>query len=550
MADRVLASYETPGYREQQAQTLGNVIGMAVQAYRRRQDEKRAQDLAAINQFLDLAAKRPEMAAGQYGQEILKRYGQRYPEIVPLVGALSEPGKRIQEMEGAGKKWLSKADELWNEINARKTEIANQDSWVPGAWGVPYPNVAKMKAMAEMSNVDPNQVYLGAAQKLKPSERYAAQGWAKSQQGEFPDIGMGWIADPSKMPPELQALMGVEGTSDPTRVRDDWRALRGLAPRTGVQEETTFRTDEALREMREREKELRKTHAEASDLRVREEKLRHGHNIDEEAAKHAHVMAQVAARQADDGDADSSKALSAKVLKWQGGSLTEYDNRLKTTLSGEPGGEKGTQSKIKKAFLDANGMRPRRLNPAQGKQIERETAALVKAGIVAPEEAESFALLAASRFNAISAREPRKETQAALNQALMEEAIGRSLTAQGVPEAEMPEAHGRVRARFFDLRKRGLGRQEALQQAVTVPYEEVKAVSNAGRALAGRRWSTAKPAGVEPARPAAKALAVDEATARRELEGRVRAAMKGKSEEEIAAAVDSALEIWRAERPE
>lgn len=502
MADRILATYQDPNWRAQQNQNAGALLALAVQTFQRRREERKQKDLAAVQQFLDFASKNPELAAGPYGAAVKQKYGAQFPELAPMVDSLAQRGQRLNEMESAGQQWLQTADQMAQAHEREKQLWDSQADTIPTGGGpMPaIPNVAKLVKQAELAAYDPNQVYLHAAESLKPSERYAAQAWAKSHQSAFPDLSMGWTPDPGKMSPEIQALAAAFGTSDLTKLRPQVEQLLNLAPREGIQQEITYRTNEGVREKRaDVDENIREATAKQgldigeaekkSKLSVSEENLRHAHHVNEVAVGHSASMAEIAARHADDGAASKDKPLSSRLLSWQKESVGEYDKRLKVALEGAP---EGAKIKAKKEFIAKEGLRPREMSPPLAKQVESELAGLEQMGLIDPQEKEAVALRVAGRFNALtgSPRPGTKPTvkssglfggtktetpapiaqsdpQAAVNEALMDEAIDAAVAKDPtLPQEFRTQARETIKAQFFKLRKAGVPRQEALRRAL------------------------------------------------------------------------------------
>lgn len=468
----VIATYQDPNYRADQNAKLAAMIGGLAAAFKRRRDEKRQRNDAALAQFLQFASKDPELAAGGYGEAIKKRLASDNPEVAPLVDALANRGKLAQSMKEGYDAWLQEADRMWTAVQDSRDHAAAQPDTIP-SWHGPIPNVAKGAVLQQIDQFQPDQIFFEAAKKLPPSKRAAAQAYAKAHEQPFPALPMGYQVDLSKLPANVQAEMAARGTTDPTQVADEVEQLLNLKARRGVTEEKTHLTNEDIREAEAKSKlakeELGLKGEQALKMEnlgfqhnVAEENLKHGHDLSEDASRYAHTMSEIAARDAASGHtASDQKTLAGKLQKWQNESVMEYDNRLRAAVV-DAGGSK-EHAKAKKEFLAGEGMRPRKLTTPQAKQVEADLSVLG----ISPDDAESAAMRIASRYNAITSRDSKKDPTAALNEATLEEAVNSYLNTSAPELANDPQAWdaiaAQLRQRFYSLRRGNVRRDDALK---------------------------------------------------------------------------------------
>lgn len=477
-----LATYQTdPNWQANQTAQLGQILGLATAAFRKRQQDTQDQDLSFVQLFLKNAAADPELAAGPYGEQIKKQYGSKFPSIVPLVDSLANVGQRTTEMTTAHRKWLDAANSIHAENQERTALLDSLPDTMPSING-PVPNVFRDAAAQQVAAIQPDEVYKQAAAKLKPSDAYAAQAWAQLNKQAFPDLTMDPQGDArqrnSRFPADIQATMAAAGQTDPRKMEGDIRQLVHLAPLQGHLAETTQRTDEQIREMgARREDALAELEAKGKQEkaleglrhsnRLAQEKQQHGFRLGELAAQGARQAAHDALAYGDAGSADVP--LADQLSGWNDQTIKDYDARLKQATSGE-GVASGGASAAKAAFLADNGSRPARIAPPQAKQIDTETAALSKWGIVDPADRSSSALQVLATTHALTAR--GIGTNSAISNSLdnlaAEKAVSRWMAKGELDQAHAPAAKALVLAKLAAARKAGTPRLKALQEALGV----------------------------------------------------------------------------------
>lgn len=481
----VIATYSNePDYKARQSAQLGQLLGAFASSLRRRHDERKQREDAEVNQFLDYAAKDPSAVSPDYASYIKTKYKDR-PELLAVVDAIGNRGQLARDMEGSYKSWQQKADEIWGRLQESRAHADAMPDSLP-SWYGPMANTAKKAVQGHLASYDEDSIYQEAAKSMSPSEREKAMTYAHLNKRGFPEISMGYEVDPSQLTEAARTLMAAAGTTDATKVADQIRQTLNVAPRQGLLAEKTHLADEDIREATEKGVVERDTDAAKAVLnekaeRLRQtgvaglENLRHGHDVSEEAQKHGNTLSEIAAREAGSGKATKNETLAAKIQRWQNTSVTEYDKRMHAAVV-DAGGQQ-EHAKAKKAFLGAEGARPRTLNQVQSKQIEQDVTTLKGAGLVADGEEESLALRIAGHYNSITARYNTKSPTEALNQAVLEETLTgavNKLAASGqAPGLADPhkrtEAMRRMRDRFYALRRAGKSREEALRGILEAP---------------------------------------------------------------------------------
>lgn len=175
-----------PYHRHRQLERLGEGLSLFMQVRQQKQAERDRERQQALSRFFELAEKMPEVAA-QAGPDIVRRYGKDVPELQGMVDWLQNQGKVRQRLQSAGERYLQTADQLAQRNEARATTPGQG----PLAGISPFANAPQLANVPSAATA-PGQpgsdlAFVEAARTLSPSDRQAAELWAKQEGVPFPE---------------------------------------------------------------------------------------------------------------------------------------------------------------------------------------------------------------------------------------------------------------------------------------------------------------------------------------------------------------------------
>lgn len=442
-----------PGFYQRKAAQAAQAFSMFTDAARRRKDRRDQIEAEELDRFFRTVTAVPELANSPYATDIIKRYGDRRPELAPLVEVIQKQQRLAEEIPRAGEHWLTKQGEMERQYAIDATALQQMpDSYpfvvTPGTGPFDIPNPEKLKLGSELSRLDPNMFPVDALRSLPPMERAKAMMWAKTNGVPIPESFDPWSDD---LPQDIRAayavdrgLLGPEA-SEATRVKVG--AKQSAARKAEQQYQTRER--EARQAQQTKEREAREKEA-AARLRL-SDSLQRGRQ--EHQAGLTRRTAELKA-----GLRDGDKA-SWKVLAEDNAAMIEdWDKRL--AVASKDAETTNQRKAAEEAFTKANGKRPRRIPQAH---LAAMAAKANKAGEMAPEARQAVVDSMLSSYlaavetgrpaaealkNAIGAAqydlnnrvapppEAAKATPVSLGPAEVEREIGRQLSAKERAEIE------------------------------------------------------------------------------------------------------------------
>lgn len=415
-------------------QMLGGTIESLRQRAEQRRQQKEQMDRAEVQRFLSAAEGMPELA-GTWGQEIKKKYGAKYPEVGPIIDAISKRAEIPAMVERAGTDFASRVNTLEQKRAQREQQIQQMpdtiDAQIPapqygpfGAVGqalspfgiqqqpisVPAPNEEKQQALAEHQSVDPAFIPFMAAQEMPYEQRLAAGVWAKQRGGSIPapsgfDPFGDDLSDQDKM-----ALAVQQGriTGEPAEA---WRFRAGLKQSPKRLQEQGYQQGErvAKETFSEKERIAREGETEeAANRRLRLEKDRLDYSDRLSRARQdrefSHQSSLISQRQAGEtGDkTDPAKGIAKILSDYSREAQKSYDRELNQAIAGLYSSDDITAAKSK--FVAENGQRPAAISRVQARQIERNIRERVEAGEIAEGDVETEAQNAVATYMATTGR--------------------------------------------------------------------------------------------------------------------------------------------------
>lgn len=407
---RLLGTTTDPNYQANKYAQMGQIIGLAMQAFRQRQEKRKSRELAEIELFLNQAGKNPDLAT-TWGPK-LKAYEGTLPGISAIVDSLANRQQRAADIEAGGAAFMDRTQAIEDGLKRAGEAVLGMPDTEMIA-GIPVPSLSKMAGQQFLASQSPEQAPMLAVAQMPVRQRYAAQAWANQNKVPFPELPVGYRPDPTRMPADVQALMAASATNDPSAVKDGVLQLIGLAPRPGVMGEKTHSTDEDIRLAEEKHENSR----ELQGGRFAESEQGRRAREAEEARRHANRLSEISARAAGGGKKKGG-GLAGELVAVAETGVKDYDERFKLTMRGESVGEDGGAVPTKKAFVKKNGTRPKALPPAYARRIEAKLDQWVKSGAVPKDLCDEVGVQVVGEYQALTAR--GKTPEQALLEALKE----------------------------------------------------------------------------------------------------------------------------------
>lgn len=168
---------------------------------RRRQELQRAYKMLSEN---------PEIVDHPQGEAL----GEKFPELAPMVHAARNRSSILKKVRGAGESWLSEADR-----RAKENQESVQRQMMLSMPTSPFspPNLQAMGSAFRKAQVHPDQHLQEAAESLPPSERVAANIWARSRGLKAPEPQYQRRPDPFRDLPQSQRALRIPGTPEQER---------------------------------------------------------------------------------------------------------------------------------------------------------------------------------------------------------------------------------------------------------------------------------------------------------------------------------------------
>lgn len=500
----VYSTSADPDFYARKLQMLGGTIESLRQRSEQRRQQKEQMDRAEVQRFLSAAEGMPELA-GTWGQEIKKKYGAKYPEVGPIIDAISKRAELPAMIESAGNDFSSRVNAMEQQRAQREQQIAEMpdtiDVPVPmpqyGPFGIvgqvlsplgiqqqpitaPVPNVEKQRALAEHQSVDPAYIPFMASQEMPYEQRLAAGIWAKQRGSSIP-APSGFDPFGDDLPDDIKAQLAAQKglltgeTGEAVTVRNKLKQSPARLQEQGYQQgervarQEFSETERVARESNEekaarRRLELEKERIEYQDrlARVRQ---------DREFSNQSRLIDK---RQRGEKEEDPVRDLGKLLGEDSRDAQESYDDELDQALTGliSPDDIEAAKS----AFVAEHGARPSPISRVQARRIERHISDKIEAGEIDEADAEEEAAnLVASYMAATGRGIPPGEAMAI--------ALGEESAPETTPREAAREKVNKIRANG-DVNKPEKPRQKAevaLQSApaatpAVVDPDRVKAI--------------------------------------------------------------------------
>lgn len=222
-----------PNRRQRQLQQVGEMGHMFVQLALQKKAENERRRQAELQRAYTMIADYPEIVDQPQGMAL----GEKFPELAPVVQAARNRSSALRKINRAGETWMERADRLARENQERiQRELVLAQ---PTTLFAP-PNMKALRGAMEAANVHPDQFLQQSAEGLAPSERVAANIWAKERGLQAPEPHYTRRFDPMRdLPQSLRAVHQAEAG--------------GLAPDTSRAARVGANIEEGAREELKRE---------------------------------------------------------------------------------------------------------------------------------------------------------------------------------------------------------------------------------------------------------------------------------------------------------
>lgn len=456
----VYSTSADPDFYTRKLQMLGGTIESLRQRSEERRQRREQMDRAEVQRFLSAAEGMPELA-GTWGQEIKKKYGAKYPEVGPIVDAISKRGELPAMVESAGNDFATRVDALEQQRTQREQQIAQMPDALPifnplammGGQIQPVteiPNEEKQRAFAEHKSVDPSFIPFMAAQEMPYARRLAAGTWAKQRGGSIP-APSGFDPFGDDMPDDLKSVLAAQKgiltgeTAEASRTRAGLKQSQKRLQEQGYQKGER----EAKAEFSEEQRLAREANMEGianRRLKLEKERIEYQHRLAtaREDRAFSHQSSLISQRQAGEtGDeSDPAKGLAKILVDDSSAAQKAYDKEMNQAFAGliTP----ASIDAAKRKFVEEHGERPRAVSRIQARKIERSIRDRVEAGEIGEDEVEDAASNAAATYMAVTGRGFSPE-----------EAIDMALGEKEIPDTTPRERKGVARRRIDKIKAEG-----------------------------------------------------------------------------------------------
>jgi hypothetical protein len=430
-------------FYQRKAAQAGQAIAMfaeSLEARKREKERREREEIAAAFKAMEIE---PEFAK-TWGQDLVKRYGARYPEVGHLVSLFQNKAKLAARIPAAGKRWEEEWENLERSHQEKQQTLRTLPDWVQvpaGGGPVPsfltLPNPEKGRLAQELSSVAPGLFPVMAAQALTPRERMLARLYAKSQGFEMPAE-----FDPfgDDLPPQTKAVLAAQLgliTGDTAKAG---RIGAGLEVAPAEQARWTQETSERLgREKHENAaREDEQTHA--LDYLTKDDRL----TRERDNLRTANEKSVISLRESLGGDGGNGK----KELPVSADDLIDYGKFSGETwdkLWAQKNAGSGSDKKAARAeFLQNNGFRPS-VPPTSARAIATRLNKAVEAGLMDEETAQRESTRLTSEYMHLTSNLQGRMTHPQALNRILDQIPAAQVTdpnsgrpAPGAPRAEKP----------------------------------------------------------------------------------------------------------------
>lgn len=218
-------------YKRQQLQSLSSSMQVAAATILKKQQEKQRQRDREIGVAMELIHQDPELA-NTLGQDLVKRYGDKRPDLEPFVAAYQQKGSIIAGNRGAFQGYAGQVDAAMKKVAEMERAVAEMPDVIATQYG-PAPNEEKKQAMQQLEKMkSPGFIQTQLFQELPYSQQQRAYTYAKAQGIELPPPP---LTDYEKMTPE--ARTGQMWHLMTPQAQEAFMRETGGAPRPGLIEE-------------------------------------------------------------------------------------------------------------------------------------------------------------------------------------------------------------------------------------------------------------------------------------------------------------------------
>ena len=226
-------------YARQSAALHDSLARIAAQAEERRR-EREEKERAELEGYLGVIQSADPISAAAAGQDLVARYGDRYPWIQHLVGGLNKRAAVASRIEGAGSK-LDNALSTTNQRRDQMTQLVEALNNAPATGGPA--GMAGMFAPAGQAFLEQQpEPFYEAYGELNPVEQQMARAYYKSMGVELP------VPDFGELDAEIQQVYANYGSKSP-QARQAVDAKAGLIPEPGYTASLRQQQDNTLQRL-------------------------------------------------------------------------------------------------------------------------------------------------------------------------------------------------------------------------------------------------------------------------------------------------------------
>lgn len=189
---------DDPYFYQNKARQAGQAIGAFVNAFQTSQAERERREQEEIDHAFKAMAAYPELA-DTWGNDLVRKYGQKYPQIPQIIAVVKQRKELAQELPSAENAYHDTLARLEREHQAQQENVARMPDAVkaslpfgnPFGGGLPreiaLPNPDKAAAMRAISEVRPELFPNDALRMLPPRQRDLARESLKSRGVALPE---------------------------------------------------------------------------------------------------------------------------------------------------------------------------------------------------------------------------------------------------------------------------------------------------------------------------------------------------------------------------
>jgi hypothetical protein len=383
-----------PDFYSRKIGALGDTMRGFIGVMEQRKAKKQEKQKQEIETFLAAASANPELAS-TWGQDLKTRLGKDNPELAPLVDLLANRHQKLAEVDQAGQAWTGGWDKIDQDYRAKQAaaQAMPDQMAIPNPFGgifAEIPNPQKQTAQQELAARDPQQFGLEALGQLTPSQRLAAQVWAKSKGYEMPKAPSQFDPYGDDLPEWARMGYAVQQGKVGGELADAWRYDRELQSSPADQEYRQFQENTAtVKDKNERERLTQQHNQNLEKLTETERlaKLRQERHFSGMAGlENLRASNNPRAAAAAPSDIGGKGGINWKSFQAEHKAVVEdFDSRRRTHLGLEADATK--KDRANEEFVKNNGRRPAPLTESYARRMQKTLKEKVAAGEVSEADA-------------------------------------------------------------------------------------------------------------------------------------------------------------------